>query len=112
MNRLIIKHLVNSVLKDKLDQPTNGPTPQTRIIDDKYIFIETKQSLTTEAITCIQKGLFHSQFVASNTDNTVAVFKLTGPEYYVTQHIKMTIDLIQNKKIIKRYTEPQNDIFN
>lgn len=97
MNRLIIKHLLNSILKDKLNQPTNGPTPQTRIIDDKYVFIETKQPLTTEAISCIQKGLLHSQFVASNTDNTVAVFKLTEPEYYVIQHIKLTIDLIQKE---------------
>lgn len=97
MNRLLIKHLVNSILKDKLNQPTNGPTPQTRIIDDKYVFIETKQPLTTEAISCIQKGLFRSQFVASNTDNTVAVFKLTEPEYYVVQHIKLTIDLIQKE---------------
>lgn len=97
MNKLLIKYLVNSILIYKLDQHNNEPTPQTRVIDDKYVFIETYQPLTTEAITCIQKGLFHSQFVASNTDNTVAVFKLTEPEYYVTQHIKMTIDLIQNK---------------
>ena len=111
MNRLIIKHLVNSILKDKLNQPTNGPTPQTRIIDDKYVFIETKQPLTTEAITCIQKGLLHSQFVASNTDNTVAVFKLTEPEYYVIQHIKMTIDLIQEESyLIEKKSSSITDI--
>lgn len=100
MNRLIIKHLVNSILIDKLHQQNNWVTPRTDVIDNKYIFIETKQPLTTEAITCIQKGLFHSQFVASNTDNTVAVFKLTEPEYYVTQHIKMTIDLIQEESYL------------
>lgn len=96
MNRLLIKHLVNSILMDKLNQ-NNRATPRTNIIDNKYIFIETKQPLTTEAITYIQKGLLHSQFVASNTNNTVAVFKLTEPEYYVVQHIKLTIDLIQKE---------------
>ena len=97
MNRLLIKHLVNSILKDKLNQYNNSPTPRTNVIDDKYIFIETKQPLTTEAISCIQKGLYHSKFVASNTNNTVAVFKLTKPEYHVIQHIKMTINLIQEE---------------
>lgn len=101
MNRLLIKHLVNSILIDKLNQHNNWATPRTNVIDDKYIFIETKQPLTTEAISCVQKGLYHSQFVASNTNNTVAVFKLTEPEYHVIQHIKMTINLIQEESYKK-----------
>lgn len=100
MNRLLIKHLVNSILIDKLNQHNNWATPRTNVIDNKYIFIETKQPLTTEAISYIQKGLYHSKFIASNTNNTVAVFKLTEPEYHVIQHIKMTIALIQEESYL------------
>ena len=110
MNRLLIKHLVNSILQDKLNQH-NWATPKTNIIDNKYIFIETKQPLTTEAISCVQKGLYHSKFVASNTNNTVVVFKLREPEYYVIQHIKMTIALIQDKSyLIEKNSSPITDI--
>ena len=95
MDKSKIKYLVNLIIKHKFKQYHNEATHKTKIIDDKYIFIETKHPLTTEIISYIQKSLYHSQFIASNTNNTVMIFKRIDPEYALILHIDMAISLIE-----------------
>lgn len=95
MDKAKIKYLINLIIKHKFKQYHNETTHKTKIIDDRYIFIETKYPLTTEIISCIQKSLYHAQFIASNIDNTVMIFKRTDPEYILIQHINMVISFIK-----------------